>query len=69
MRKADYALLARLLQTRYLHALSMLQDTSDTNRQLLGKERMHLVEGLANSFANNASVDRAQFLKACGISD
>jgi hypothetical protein len=67
MRKADYALLARLLQTRYLHALELFSEYNDMETRKAGKERMHLVEGLANSFAANASVDRVQFLKACGI--
>jgi len=56
MRKADYALLAHLLREKIYHA------------KLFKMEDMVLqFEAIAYQFATLASVDRAKFLKACGI--
>lgn len=61
MRKADYATLARIIrETREHYANPKLGDGHAT-------QAVEAVEHVARAFADAASVDRAAFLKACGI--
>lgn len=65
MRKADYATLAALIRAKII----------DDSRYLIGNntardmasERIGATKTIARQFADRASVDRAVFLKACGI--
>lgn len=57
MRKQDYAALAQIIR----ESLAGLgQDLADRCTRIT-------LEGLATRFAERASVDRAAFLKACGL--
>ena len=57
VRKADYFLLAKLVR-----ALIFDRVNGSPNDQIAGSVKL-----LALTFAARASVDRAEFLKACGI--
>lgn len=58
MRKADYQTLARII-AGHLSVLRPLQDGKDPASN-------HL-RALAHEFADTASVNKTEFLKACGI--
>ena len=57
MRKADYLLLAKLVR-----AIIFDRVNGSPDDQIAGAAKL-----LALTFAARASVDRAEFLKACGI--
>lgn len=72
MRKADYATLARLIRDQ----LATARDQKDAARQNLPGASAQWTRGdeletratlLAREFASSASVDKAAFLKACGV--
>lgn len=65
MRKADYAALAAILRAQYTHAVCA--EISDEKRKEYWQGQKFLCEGIAEQFASRASVNRAEFLKACGI--
>ena len=58
MRKADYALLARLIAEEVACAL---------NNPTSGLFRLECLARIAEGFAAQASVNKAEFLKACGL--
>lgn len=66
MRKADYALLAQLIQrkredaTRAENGLSREQD-------LVATAMGQTARDIAEDFARGASVNKPEFLKACGL--
>jgi len=62
MRKADYAALAAILRETLAH-----YDASPSNDNVRCTSACEAVEHVARRFADVASVDRASFLKACGI--
>lgn len=59
MRKADYSLLAQLLRDYIAAAATCGGD--------IGNMQLIVLKQIATRFANRASVDKAAFLKACGI--
>lgn len=61
MRKADYSLLARIIKERHAAAQRLSQSNPTYSA------RVEEQESIAREFAAQASVDRAAFLKACGI--
>ena len=67
MRKADYAILAQLLAENIKPRMAIYANPStvevarQTNRELL------LLTSIAHGFAHGASVEKSEFLKACGI--
>jgi len=68
MRKADYATLAQLI--REGHAFATVQRDSadvDSDTKRYHQGRADACAGIARRFAQRASVDPAEFLKACGI--
>lgn len=62
MRKVDYAVLAGLVKETRIHYSA---HPKNGNRHCT--EAVEAVEHVAREFAAQASVDRAAFLKACGI--
>lgn len=68
MRKVDYQTLAHLV--REGRAFSLVQrdsaDATDEGRRY-HQGRADSLAFLARSFAERASVDRAEFLRACGL--
>lgn len=67
MRKADYAALADIIRTyRAQHAAS--RDVAASSAEQSHHIRtLSALECVARDFANSASVDKAAFLRACGI--
>lgn len=60
MRKADYAALAAIIKQKrqeYLPVHGLTRDEASAKA----------VSDVAHAFADRASVDKAEFLKACGI--
>lgn len=68
MRKADYATLAQLIQQEHAHARKCVAESWRPPETLANFEgQSHALEWLAKEFAKSASVNPAEFLKACGI--
>ena len=65
MRKSDYAILAATINRRLndAHGLSVINP--EEKRYYEGA--INALENTAATFARFASVDKAEFLKACGI--
>lgn len=67
MRKADYARLAAILRARIERASeSNSRALTEADRDMYGFARAQLIAA-ARDFAESASVNREEFLKACGI--
>lgn len=68
MRKADYAALASLLECEARIARRTVANPAvpESVRQRYA-DVLDSVTYIAREFANRASVDRTEFLKACGI--
>lgn len=66
MRKADYATLAQLLAEERRSCYVQMRTGCGGERDI-GRARMNHAEALARTFAMRASVNREEFLKACGI--
>lgn len=62
MRKADYSALAHIIRATLDHYSAKPEND---NRHCT--EATEAVQHIAQQFAQRASVDRAAFLKACGI--
>lgn len=70
MRKADYAALARILLAEMQGARSDISGNPSPAQQaerMYGMGRKAAANRIARNFAAVASVNRAEFLKACGI--
>lgn len=65
MRKADYSALAEIIKRQRLAARNM--SSSNTGTQEFCEGKTAALEMLADCFARESSVDRSEFLKACGI--
>jgi hypothetical protein len=65
MRKADYALLARLIESEIAHAARNADCGTLGSGYFAGCN--YALHQIARNFADGASVDTAEFLKACGI--
>lgn len=63
MRKADYAALAAIIKEQG----DRLRDAQNSHAWEIAKARKDAAEDIARQFAGRASVDRAAFLRACGI--
>lgn len=69
MRKADYATLAGLVRGERAAARKTLgAPTDDPHEHTAADARRQTAERIARQFAEQASVDRAEFLAACGLS-
>ena len=68
MRKADYAALANEIRARLAGAKHCEKQTErdQANREYF-RGAIDALDGLARRFAQDASVNRTEFLKACGI--
>lgn len=67
MRKVDYQALAKLVKTIREDAALAFTEARDPQTEFVCIARGQAVEDLARDFARMASVDQAEFLKACGI--
>ena len=68
MRKADYALLAALISAKIRESDRQISEhEGELIDCVLWRARKHAVQEIACDFVASASVDKAQFLKACGI--
>lgn len=67
MRKADYAALADIIRTEHDKAMSEIHHAEDSEMRRLGTARKFMCVRIARAFTDRASVDRTEFLKACGI--
>ena len=70
MRKADYALLAQLLREKREEmekAIKYSRHGVDPNQHLVASHVSQCAFDIAYDFARFASVNRAEFFKACGI--
>ena len=67
MRKADYALLATELRCAIAFAATQKDATTRQENATHYQGRIDALQQLAREFAARASVDKAAFLKACGI--
>lgn len=67
MRKADYTYLADAIKKRIAHAnWRTTNGTSERLREYARGQSSALTQ-LAEDFAENASVNQGEFLKACGL--
>lgn len=66
MRKIDYQHLAEAIRKEIESAKTWLSDADELNIAC-ARGRAGAAERVAREFARTASVDRAAFLKACGI--
>lgn len=67
MRKADYAALADMILEQRKRAAREQRTQKDTDRKEYWVGVENGARELAQTFAQRASVNRAEFLKACGI--
>lgn len=67
MRKADYTALAEIIRADRADALAMRERALSESRRMFAEGRDEALQHLAQQFASRASVDRAAFLTACGI--
>lgn len=67
MRKADYAHLAAEIHKRLHYGRSMQRAALTKERREYADGYVQACERIAQGFVNGASVDRAAFLRACGI--
>ena len=65
MRKADYAALAAIIRTELAGAKAMYKTES---MRFEAHARYNTAKRVALEFIPRASVNRAEFLKACGLS-
>ena len=65
MRKADYAALAAIIKTD-IDALKKAPDSASWARAKIVHDT---ARDIARQFVGRASVDRCEFLKACGIEE
>lgn len=65
MRKADYALLARLIADEVTHAKR--NETNHTLGAGYFDGYAYALHQIARDFADEASVNKPEFLKACGL--
>lgn len=66
MRKADYAALAAIIHHEWKNT-EPARNFSDECRAAEQSARMQLLRSIARQFAASASVNKAEFLRACGI--
>lgn len=66
MRKADYAALAAIIRDEW-EECEPARDFADESRAADQAATMRTLRNVAHQFADRASVNRAEFLKACGI--
>lgn len=67
MRKADYATLARTIARDITEYDRAIRDTNDDRLRMLASAGRTALRNLAVDFARSASIDRAAWLRACGI--
>lgn len=67
MRKQDYASLAEMIKRRVTMARQMHATATEPERLHEADSVLRTFEEFAHEFAGRASVDRAQFLQACGF--
>lgn len=67
MRKADYTALAAIIRARLTAAESTHVSATDDKARAQAQGRAEACAAIAIEFADRASVNRAEFLKACGI--
>lgn len=68
MRKTDYALLARIIAKQRADELAVLNDPRASERQQYGASIALLrLRDVAIAFAQGASVNASEFLRACGL--
>jgi hypothetical protein len=66
MRKADYAALAAIIKDEWLDA-QPTRDFADESCAADQVATMRTLRNVARRFAQSASVNKAEFLRACGI--
>lgn len=67
MRKADYSALADIIRKGHAAALQLRAAALSESRRMFAEGQDESLQHLAQQFASRASVDRAAFLKACGM--
>ena len=67
MRKIDYQALSQLVARVRSDADAVLQHSDSRESRLVAQARKQAAGDIAQDFCRTASVDRAAFLKACGI--
>jgi hypothetical protein len=68
MRKADYSFLTFILSERIARNRQIRQDIKVSEHDdICAKGELCALFTVAHAFADGASVDKAEFLKACGI--
>lgn len=66
MRKIDYAILAEILRAAIAHPSDSMP-APDCGNADVRRGAVRAAHRIARNFANRASVNRAEFLRACGI--
>lgn len=69
MRKADYSELAAIIRKRVFAADDALRKNESIESFSAAACARQTCAQIAGEFANSASVDKAQFLTACGMAD
>lgn len=67
MRKADYATLAAIIRQDAAEMVHASATTNDLRLAITAAACRTAVQNVAREFAKHASVNRVEFLKACGI--
>jgi len=65
MRKTDYAALAETIRSEYLNPAAGCAKIDDTEEFRRGAQ--FAAKRIAVAFSNRANVDKAEFLRACGV--
>ena len=67
MRKIDYVILADILRKEISEARAAADSATDSGLRITAQTMENVLANVSRKFAKGAAVDKANFLKACGL--